>query len=347
MMPSTTAETPVRPVVAQKPKGAPKSARLPGLEALRWVAAICVLLYHTPVIFGSRPYVFAKGYLGVDLFFILSGYVMARSFESKPATAQAAGKFILDRYLRMLPIMALGGVIGLPLLWYRVHDAGQFAAIALANLLLLPVSFQREAFPLNVPAWTIIYILLGNLLHRLVFSRLRGISLVLAITVSMMVAGWAAALAGSLNVGARPETMLLALPRLLLGYLIGIGLRQSWGDAPPITVPPLLGLVAMPLLLAAAWWYGVTSWLFDMAFVVVACPLIIAGAMQLQTGARLAIFAGAWSFPLYAIHFPLLIRLRNNGWVAWQAAAIALTLSALATWLEMVIRQKLKPAAGA
>ena len=186
-----------------------------------------------------------------------------------------------------------------------------------------------------------------DLLHRLVLFRLRGRALALAIAISVVVMGGAAAYAGSFDVGSRPEDMLLALPRLMLAYLIGIAICHGWGDRTALAVPPLPALAAMPGLLVLAWWCGVTSWLFDMAFVVVACPLMIAGAMRLRIaaiGVRWASFAGAWSFPLYAIHFPLLIQLRNGGATAWQAALAALAVSALATGLELQLRAQLEKA---
>jgi peptidoglycan/LPS O-acetylase OafA/YrhL len=171
-------------------------------------------------------------------------------------------------------------------------------------------------------------------------------ALALAIAVSAGVMAVAAAHAGSFDVGARPENMALALPRLLLSYLIGIALGRGLGHRPGLTVPPLLALAAMPVLLAGAWWGGLNSWLFDMGFVLIACPLMIAGAMRLETRAAWPGFAGAWSFPLYAIHFPLLMRLRNDRFPAWQAGLIALAVSALVTALEIQLRAKLKRAGG-
>ena len=315
------------------------SSRLAGLEGLRGVAALSVMLLHLPAIFRGLPAPFAKGYLGVDLFFMLSGFVMARGFEARMAAGLNVPHFIWGRYTRMWPIMAVGGLIGLPLLWLRVGSPLQFAGIATANMLLLPVSFQRETFPLNVPAWTIFFILLGNLLHVAGLYRLQGRGLLLAIAASLVAAIAAATHAGSLDVGARPENFLLGLPRLLLSYLIGMALSRYWTEQPSIPVPALLGLGGMPLLILLAWALGFNGWVFDILFVIIACPLLIAGSMRLQNGERLAAFAGAWSFPLYAVHFPLLIWMRWFGF-GWLAAACAvLAISILLTLAEQHLRR--------
>ena len=318
---------------------APPAPRLTGLEALRFVAALCVMGLHTPVIYGhGLPQPFRKGYLGVDLFFMLSGFVMAKSFERKPPAAQPVLRFSLDRYARMWPVMAVGGLIGWPLLHLRLPDDARFWPIALANLLLLPVSFQREAYPLDVPAWTILYILLGNLLHRLLFWRLGTRALALLIAASALAMALVGAHAGSFDVGARPENMALALPRLVLAYAIGMALRRGWGDSPPFAPPAWLALAAVPALMLSAWALALTGWLFDMAFVVLACPLIIAGAMRARRGAALATFCGAWAFPLYAVHYPLILRLRMNGAAPAVACVAALIVAALVTVIERAVR---------
>jgi len=217
-----------KPLTAPSP--ALKVNRLAGLEALRGIAALSVMLLHIPAIFPGLPRVFGKGYLGVDLFFMLSGYVMARGFERKMAADLNVPHFLWVRYIRMWPVMAVGGLIGLPLLWLRAPDHMQFAGIALANFLLLPVSFQRETFPLNVPAWTIFFILLGNLLHVLGLHRLRGKSLGIAIGISLTALVAVAIHNGVLDVGARPENFVFGLPRLLLSYLIGMALCRLWSQ---------------------------------------------------------------------------------------------------------------------
>jgi peptidoglycan/LPS O-acetylase OafA/YrhL len=311
--------------------------RLAGLEALRGIAALCVVALHVPAIFPGLARPFGKGYLGVDLFFLLSGLVLAIALEHRAVSLRAVPDWFARRTWRMWPVMALGGLIGAPLLWLRTGGGGDFASIALLNFLLLPADFQRETYPLNVPAWTIAFILLGNLLHVLVLRHLSRAGLLAALAASFAALALTAASAGTLDRGARPENLLLGLPRLLFAYLMGIVLWQTWRDSPPRLLPPLLALAGTPLLVLAGWAWVPTGWWFDLAFVALAAPLLVMGAVHLQGWSRTAWFLGAYSFPLYAVHFPMLIWARYWG-LNWIGGVL---LALLAGWLAMLAEQRL------
>ncbi len=105
------------------------SPRLPGLEALRGVAAICILLLHTRAVFGGKP-VFGKGYLAVEFFLMLSGFLMAYAQEARMGRDFAPLAFMTKRYWRLWPTMALGSAIGLPRLFLRTSGLGQFLGAA-------------------------------------------------------------------------------------------------------------------------------------------------------------------------------------------------------------------------
>jgi peptidoglycan/LPS O-acetylase OafA/YrhL len=309
-------------------------SRLAGIEALRGIAAFSVLGLHVPAIYPGLTRPFDRGYLGVDLFFLLSGLVLAQALERRPTSLRELPGWIAQRYWRMWPVMAIGALIGAPLLWRMAQGFERFAPVFLSNFLLIPVGNHIETFPLNVPAWTISFILFGNFLHVALFRHLDRRGLVAALIGSLV---WLIATAmghGSLDVGAHSDNMLAAIPRLLFSYLLGMLLWQLWGSNPPKFLPSLPALAAAPLLFLLAWFSGLDGWWFDLGFVVLAMPLIMAGVMHLHAWEQVAGLLGKLSFPLYAVHFPLLIWARNWGWPWWAGVALALVGGYLAMIAE-------------
>lgn len=299
------------------------SGRLPGLEALRGVAALCILLLHTRAVFGGTP-VFGKGYLAVEFFLMLSGFLMARTQEARLASGAEPWRFLAGRYRRLWPMMALGVPLGVPRLFLVTPAWGEFALAVAFNLALLPVWFGRFAFPVNIPAWTIFYELVANALHVLVLRRLDQRHLAMGAALLAGGMGWIGADAGSFDVGARVDNLVLGLPRILLAYVIGMILGRSWRSGPALRVPPWLALPAMPVLLAGGWALGLDHWTFDMAFTLIACPLMIAGGLGLQRFHRAAGWFGQLSFPLFAVQMPILEGTRMLGWNGWQGGFAAL-----------------------
>lgn len=307
--------------------------RLPGLDALRGIAALLVVGLHTHAVFGGFPDWFSKGYLAVDFFFMLSGYVMARAYEPRLEQGFGAARFFAARYRRIWPTMVVGAVLGIPLLAARVDDPWLFAPIFLANLALLPFPFDDELFPLNVPAWSIFYELFANYVHGTLVWRWRRRALVAAIVAAALLVGFAAAAHGTLDLGARPGTFFPGFVRALLTYLIGVALWRWWRDRPAWSIPAPVAFAAMPLIVVASAALGSASWLFDLAFVMIACPLLIAGGLQLSRPSRLAALSGALSFPLYAVHYPVLLlgKSFHLGAVGSALATIGIA-AAVAAW---------------
>jgi peptidoglycan/LPS O-acetylase OafA/YrhL len=303
--------------------------RLPGLDMLRGIAALCVVGLHTRAIYGDYGWIVGTGYLAVDLFFMLSGYVMARTYDPRFAAGLGPLRFFLARYRRLWPVMAIGSVIGLPKLWFELQNPTGFALTAGFNLLLLPVPQEGPAFPLNIPAWSILFELTANLIHGLILWRLRLRWLVVLAAATIPPIFWVGTSYDTFDVGAHTYDFLAGLPRVLLSYLIGIVLWKLWRDEPALPVPPGLALIAMPAMFSAAWILGLKDWRLDLVFIVIACPLLIAGGLRLRsrgamTGAT-ALALGALSFPLYAVHMPVLqgMHLLGYGQLGGAVAALA------------------------
>ena len=114
-----------------------------------------------------------------------------------------------------------------------------------------------------------------------------------------------------MDIGAHTDEYFASLPRIVLSYSIGILAWRWWRDRPPLTVSPWAAFAAMPVLFVSASLLSYGGWQFDLAFIVAACPLLIAGGLRYSPsanspGGAAASALGALSFPLYAVHMPVL-----------------------------------------
>ncbi len=285
----------------------PAGNRLFGLDALRGIAAMCVVLFHVPTVFDGQLHLFPRAYLAVDFFFVLSGFVMARAYEPKLAQGLDGGQFFRIRYMRLWPTIAIGCLLFIP---FVLEAAGgfnrAFAKVFVANILLLPALGEKEYFPLNLPAWSIFFELVANLLHGFVFWRLGSRTLMAFAAVCLIGLGWQAQAFGNLNLGAGAGEFLAGLLRVGFSYTMGILLCRLWGQRELNTVAGLAALIAMPLLFGLPLGSQISPWLFDFGFVAIISPLILIGGLAIRGGGWAAVIAGELSFPLYATHFPML-----------------------------------------
>ena len=156
------------------------------LDGLRGVAALMVLVFHVFDVCSSN--IIPHGYLAVDLFFVLSGFVIGYAYDDRWSQGLTAGQFFRRRLIRLHPMVLVGGLLGglvflmqghtqwdgtvVPLLWSVVS--------ILCSMLLLPalpgspieVRGFGEYFPLNGPFWSLFYEYIGNVLYVLLLRRL-------------------------------------------------------------------------------------------------------------------------------------------------------------------------------
>lgn len=116
------------------------------LEALRGIAAVVVMFLHTGGTLGPIPA--NIGYLAVDLFFLLSGVVLANSYERQLTTGQISpAGFLLQRIIRLYPIYLLSLPIGL--FNYALQNGLDYftlAGLLLKAILLIPSTNLKVSF---------------------------------------------------------------------------------------------------------------------------------------------------------------------------------------------------------
>lgn len=137
------------------------------LEALRGVAALAVLWHHSPFIDGARAPLAEVGYLFVDFFFVLSGFVMTHAYAARIADGLGFRTFLVRRLARLYPLHLLtlllwGGYVlakiaAAAALELQDEDPlhGQTVASFAANLLLLHAAGATDGLTWNYPSWSV------------------------------------------------------------------------------------------------------------------------------------------------------------------------------------------------
>lgn len=300
------------------------TGRLPGLDALRGVAAIIVVSFHL-----GLP--IAGAHLAVDFFFMLSGFVMARTYEERLRNGElGAGRFFVKRYRRLWGWMALGTTIGLVAALGRYGPSADLG-LAFALMLAMAPAINLAAAPylLNLPLWSIVYELIANAVHGRFLARAGTRTLAVLAALCALGLAWAIDTAGFPR-GGFPEYHALTLLRVGLAYTLGIVIWRLWGDRPPLPVPFGAALAILPGYVIADY---LVPWEWSpLLFVVLLAPLMMAGGIAARITsprkAEMASALGALSFPLYAVHYPV-IQLLN---LPWGPALLAALGAAMLAW---------------
>lgn len=270
------------------------------MEALRGIAALIVAYTHASYYYGEQVFgslLFARVYVAVDLFFMLSGFVLARTYEGRmPGPLD----FIAKRFARLWPLMAIGTALGA--IYFALEGAPfRFLALQLAfGLLILPaINFYLA---LNPPAWSIFFELFANLMHSLVFQRVPTLVL---LAIALLCAAYMLPIVAEHRMDfGQVDMFWLGFPRVVMSYLIGVVLYRWNGDR--LLIPSSLAwplLLSLPVLVAAL--SQVTVHWMELIGVLCLGPVMVLGALSLRNS-RIALVLGAVSFPLYAVHVPVL-----------------------------------------
>lgn len=330
------------------------TARVAALDGYRFVAALCVLIYHYDAEFGVGLALVspAVGHLNafVDFFFLLSGFVIAVAYRDRMTSDADYLRFLKARVARLYPLhlLTLAGslsLLGLAAVTGLKPNHPEILALSAlpANLTLTQAWGVVDHPSFNVASWSISAEWLCYLLTPLVFLAARRLSAAVNLTailgfVALMVLARHAAGFGSWTDAAHDYGAFRALPGFWLGATLAFNLDRiasRWSPGPWIAPLAFVGaLVALHFEANAA--------LVGAAFVlcIVGCALAErngrAGAMASTHMQRL----GDISYTLYMTHYllaaPALFIARKHGLIGtWggAGAAIVTTLSVLAICL--------------
>ncbi len=297
--------------------------RLYGLDLLRGVAAIVVLVMH---IVG-----FPGGHLAVDFFFMLSGYVMARSFEERlKSGAISTLQFGAMRFARLWPVMAVGAALGLNVAVVIQGFSGDLAVAFVFAMLMLPAS-ASVPYLLNLPAWSIFYELVANVVHAAFLAKLdnRALAAALAACAVLFVASFAVTGFPRILHETTPIMQVAVIFRALVSYIAGVLLYRLLRDKAPLHMPISAGVGLLVGYIALVSWVEFPLW--PVPFVFVVAPLVLISGLDRSAPKRTSHALGTISFPLYAIHFPVISAVALAGYGGGTAFVLSIAIAAL--WL--------------
>lgn len=291
------------------------------LDLCRGLAAFVVMIYHINFLLFEEWKIFQRGYLCVDFFFILSGYVIANSYDTRVASGLSVKHFFIIRMARLWPLVLLTTLIAFGVQIIRLRrDIPEISNLDLmvtlvANTLMLPSprSPNEVLFPFNGSAWSIFFEMAANLAYVVAFRYLSCRILALAIIGSGLALAWTALRFNSLDVGMTQANFLFGFPRVFFSFFLGVmlfRLRDKFNFATSSTFLSL-GLFAAGALICFPK-VPVTrlDGAIDLAMVVCVFPIILRIAERTKLPKRLsaiAWFFGGISYSVYLLQTPLMV----------------------------------------
>ena len=180
----------------------PSKPRYEILDGLRGVAALIVLAYHHFEIYNSTPLTspINHGYLAVDFFFILSGFVIGYAYDDRWNRMTLWG-FFKRRITRLHPLIVLSTIFGAMLFYLGMSEyfplikeahVGQVILLIILGSLMIPVTPAmdirgwNEQYPLNGNAWSLLFEYCANILYALFIRHFSKTILALFVFVSAL-----------------------------------------------------------------------------------------------------------------------------------------------------------------
>lgn len=250
------------------------------LDAMRGVAALAVVFYHAD---RSVP----RGYLAVDLFFVLSGFVLFHAYAHR----MDVRSFLVERLIRLGPLMVAGAATGL-----AINGGSPLA------LLMVPTG-EDVLYPGNIPLWSLLFEFIAGLAFAL-FFRFGRTALFLCGFAGLFGVVTGILAFGSADLGFYWASFVYGLARTAFAFCAGIGIYKlvsfaSVNLGPAGFILPL----TLPFMVMLAPGRSADLDLFAVLLIMPFCVYL--GGLCKFPSARLAGWLAVPSYALYAIHHPI------------------------------------------
>lgn len=287
------------------------------LDGLRGLAAIAVVVFHFMeiAITNYQQNFIAHGYLAVDFFFCLSGFVVSYAYDNRMAEMSLM-TFIKKRLIRLQPLVIIGSLLGLLTFYidpfsnlpsaYSIKETG---LIFLTSVFLVPYPVMSERyfnlFSLNAPCWSLFWEYVANIVYALFLFKTPKKTLILLVALAAIGLCYTSWSSSNLAGGWGGPNFFDGFARVSFSFLMGMLIyRSNW------IIKNKLGLLGVGFLLMITFlipYHNDWNWLVEPILVLFYLPLLV----SLGAGATLAIkhqkinkLSGDISYPLYMTHYP-------------------------------------------
>lgn len=312
------------------------------LDGLRGVAAIIVVFFHLIECYPDYATVlFAHGYLAVDFFFALSGFVIGYAYDDR-WDKMSLKTFFKRRIVRLHPMVVFGAAVGICFFYYtgsmelfnKVDGAVWWVVLLQAFLMMLMIPLPASAdirgwgelTSLNGPVWTLMFEYVANILYAIFLRHLPKLALGVLVVLSavltadvtlrlnmfdLLVSDWNSySVMGGFVFDA--EHVYIGYVRLLYPFLVGlllsrIGKKIRIANGFWITSAIIAFMLCVPTLGGEN---KIIDGIYQLCCILFVFPLILligAGStIKGRKSNKLCKFLGDISFPLYITHYPLI-----------------------------------------
>lgn len=309
------------------------------LDGLRGVAALMVIWYHVfegyAFASGTTIDTFNHGYLAVDFFFILSGFVIGYAYDDRWGKNFTMKDFIKRRLIRLHPMVIMGAIVGAITFYIQgsVQWDGTHIGISMVMLSLLCTIFfipampgvgyevrgNGEMFPLNGPCWSLFFEYIGNILYALFIRRLSNKALtIVVVLLGVALASFAifnVSGYGNIGVGWTLDgvNFIGGLLRMLFPFSMGMLLSRNFKPmklrgAFWICTLVMIALFAVPYLEGTE--SICTNGIYEAFCIIIAFPILLwigaSGTTTDKKSTQICKFLGDISYPIYVIHYPFM-----------------------------------------
>jgi peptidoglycan/LPS O-acetylase OafA/YrhL len=310
------------------------------LDGLRGVAAVMVVIFHICEAHSTSflDMMMNHGYLAVDFFFLLSGFVIGYAYDDRWGNI-TIGEFFKRRLIRLQPMVVVGMIVGALLFYFQ--DSVMFPNISEVpvwqvilvmligcTMIALPPSMDirgwMEMHPLNGPAWSLFFEYIGNILYALFIRKFSNTALAILVLLSAVFLFHLAVFGGTGDViggwALEPRQLHVGFARLLYPFFAGLLLSRVakltyvknaflWCSLIIIVVFSIPRLGDSENL----WMNG----LYDSLTVILIFPVVVylgaSGEVKGKFASRICKFLGDISYPIYITHYPIIYI--YTGWV--------------------------------